>query len=154
MRVPVSWLREFVKLGPQVTDAQIQEAFVSLGFEVESVIIHGSVTGELLTGEVVEIKHLDQLGANQKVMLKLTIPTKVNLYEDLTRHPKIIRVVALSGGYTRADANRELAKHRGLIASFSRALTEGLSINQSEAEFDKALDDSIESIYQTSTNKM
>lgn len=60
MRVPVSWLRELVKLGPQVTDAQIQEAFVSLGFEVESVIIHGSVTGELLTGEVVEIKHLDQ----------------------------------------------------------------------------------------------
>lgn len=100
------------------------------------------------------IKQLDQLGANQKVMLKLTIPTKVNLYEDLTRHPKIIRVVALSGGYTRADANRELAKHRALIASFSRALTEGLSINQSEAEFNKTLDDSIESIYQASTNKM
>lgn len=99
------------------------------------------------------LAQLDSLSTDQKIMLKLTIPTEANLYEDLTKHPKVIRVVALSGGYTREHANELLAKNRGMIASFSRALAEGLSANQSEAEFDKVLDQSIESIFQASTEK-
>jgi fructose-bisphosphate aldolase class I len=96
---------------------------------------------------------LDSLAADQNVMLKLTIPTEANLYEDLMSHPNIIRIVALSGGYTREHANELLAQNRGMIASFSRALAEGLNANQSESEFDKVLNESIESIYQASTNK-
>ena len=86
-------------------------------------------------------------------MLKLTIPTEVDLYEDLAKHPKVIRVVALSGGYSRAEANALLSKHHGLIASFSRALTEGLSVKQIEAEFDRLLAGAIDSIYLASTQK-
>lgn len=99
------------------------------------------------------LKHLDKLSADQNVMLKLTIPSVENFYEDLVNHPRVVRVVALSGGYSRAQANEELRKHRGLIASFSRALTEGLSVNQSEKEFDAILDGAIESIYLASTKK-
>lgn len=99
------------------------------------------------------LKHLDSLPADQKVMLKLTIPTVPNFYEELVNHPKILRVVALSGGYTREDANAALSRNTGLIASFSRALTEGLSAKQSDAEFDKALDSSIQSIFDASTLK-
>ena len=90
----------------------------------------------------------------QRVIFKLTIPTKDNFYEELTKHPKVIRVVALSGGYSRHDANELLEKHRGLIASFSRALTEGLSVKQSDAEFDAVLDGAIQSIYQASVHKV
>ncbi|MEN9693390.1 MAG: hypothetical protein RLZZ330_1034 [Actinomycetota bacterium] len=99
------------------------------------------------------LKHLDSLPSDQKVMLKLTIPTTPNFYEELVNHPKILRLVALSGGYTREDANAALAKNNGLIASFSRALTEGLSVKQSEEGFDKALDASIQSIFEASTKK-
>lgn len=120
--------------------------------EVDIKSPHKAECEDALKTELIE--KLNQLKVDQKVMLKLTIPTKTNLYEELTHHQNIIRVVALSGGYSREDANRELAKHRGLIASFSRALTEGLSINQSEADFDKLLDSSIESIYQASVNKV
>lgn len=90
----------------------------------------------------------------ERVIFKLTIPNVDNFYEELTKHPKVIRVVALSGGYSRAEANSLLAKQRGLIASFSRALTEGLSVKQSEVEFDQVLDWSIQSIFEASTNKM
>ena len=100
------------------------------------------------------LAQLDGLAPDQKIMLKLTLPDEANLYEELVKHPKVIRVVALSGGYSREHANQLLAKNRGLIASFSRALTEGLSAKQSEQEFDKALDDSIESIYQASIEKV
>jgi fructose-bisphosphate aldolase, class I len=96
------------------------------------------------------LKQLDALGADQKVMLKLSIPTVDGFYSELVRHPKVVRVVALSGGYSRDDSNTMLAKNPGVIASFSRALTEGLSAQQSDAEFNGALDKAIESIYQAS----
>ena len=99
------------------------------------------------------LAQLDDLASDQKIMLKLTLPDEANLYEELVNHPKVIRVVALSGGYSREHANQLLAKNRGLIASFSRALTEGLSAKQSDQEFDKALDESIESIYKASVEK-
>ena len=93
---------------------------------------------------------LDKLPEGQLVMLKLTIPSKDNLYADLITHPRVLKVVALSGGYSRAEANEKLARQKGMVASFSRALTEGLTAQQSAAEFDAALDAAIESIYQAS----
>jgi fructose-bisphosphate aldolase class I len=98
-----------------------------------------------------EIKsNLDKLPDGQLVMLKLTIPTRDNLFADLISHPRVLKVVALSGGYSRAEANEKLARQKGMVASFSRALTEGLTAQQSAAEFDAALDNAIESIYQAS----
>jgi len=96
------------------------------------------------------LKHLDTLGPEQQVMLKLTIPSVDDFYADLVEHPNVLRVVALSGGYSREEANRLLARNHGVIASFSRALTEGLTAQQSEAEFNRVLDASIASIYQAS----
>ena len=96
------------------------------------------------------LKALDALGGDQKVMLKLTIPSVDGFYAELVRHPRVLRVVALSGGYSRAESNALLARNPGVIASFSRALTEGLSAQQSEDEFNAALDESVESIYQAS----
>ena len=103
---------------------------------------------DLLKAEV--MAQLDRLPEGQLVMLKLTIPTRDNLYADCIRHPRVLKVVALSGGYSRADANEKLARQHGMVASFSRALTEGLTAQQSDAEFDQALDVAIESIYQAS----
>lgn len=91
-------------------------------------------------------RHLDALPADQQVMLKLTLPTKANLYKPLVDHPRVMRVVALSGGYSRDEANALLAQNTGMIASFSRALTEGLSAQQSDAEFNAVLDTTIQSI--------
>ena len=105
---------------------------------------------EILKREI--LKALETI--DQRVIFKLTIPSVDNFYEELTKHPKVIRVVALSGGYSRHDANELLAKHRGLIASFSRALTEGLSVKQSDAEFVAVLDGAIQSIYQASVHKV
>lgn len=96
------------------------------------------------------LAELDKLTVDQKVMLKLTLPNEDNFYRDCIEHPNVIRVVALSGGYSRDDANRKLSHNHGMIASFSRALTEGLSAKQSDGEFDAALDTAIESIYQAS----
>ncbi|PIE42182.1 MAG: fructose bisphosphate aldolase [Gammaproteobacteria bacterium] len=96
------------------------------------------------------LAELDQLGDDQNVMLKLTLPTVVNFYRELVEHPRVVRVVALSGGYSREQANRLLKQNDGIIASFSRALSEGLSAQQSDAEFSRTLDASIESIYQAS----
>ncbi|WP_084124247.1 fructose bisphosphate aldolase [Demequina sp. NBRC 110054] len=95
------------------------------------------------------LSHLDALG-DRKVALKLTIPTVDGLWSDLIAHPNVARVVALSGGYTRAEANERLARNPGLIASFSRALLEGLTVDQPDAEFDKLLGESIVSIYAAS----
>ena len=100
--------------------------------------------------KVAILENLNQLTGDQAVMLKLSIPTVPNLYQDLVNHPKVVRVVALSGGYSRDDANALLAKNAGVIASFSRALAEGLSAKQSDAEFDAALDASVSSIYAAS----
>ena len=83
-------------------------------------------------------------------MLKLTLPTVENFYEEVTKHPRVVRVVALSGGYSREKANDILSKNTGVIASFSRALTEGLSAQQSDDEFNKTLGTTIEGIYQAS----
>jgi fructose-bisphosphate aldolase, class I len=99
-------------------------------------------------------RQLDLLPADKRVIFKLSIPTVADLYREFTEHPKVIRVVALSGGYTRDEANRELRKQHGMIASFSRALAEGLSAQQSDADFDRVLDESISSIYQASTAKL
>ncbi len=95
-------------------------------------------------------KHLDALPDGVLVMLKLTIPDRDDLYTDLIHHPRVLKVVALSGGYSREEANARLRRQHGMVASFSRALTEGLSAQQSDAEFDAALDAAIESIFQAS----
>jgi fructose-bisphosphate aldolase class I len=92
------------------------------------------------------VTHLGTLGDDQQVMLKLTLPDTDDLYRDLVDHPRVMRVLALSGGYTRAEACERLARNHGVIASFSRALTEGLTIQQSDAEFDKTLDEAISEI--------
>lgn len=96
------------------------------------------------------LKNLDKLPEGQKVMLKLTIPTVPNFFKPLIDHPKVMRVVALSGGYSREDANAMLAKNTGLIASFSRALSEGLSAQQSDAAFNGELEKTVQSIYDAS----
>lgn len=95
------------------------------------------------------LTQLNLLG-DEKVMLKLTLPSEANFYKELVDHPKVIKVVALSGGYSRDDANAKLAENKGMIASFSRALTEGVSAQQSDEEFEATLDAAIESIYQAS----
>jgi fructose-bisphosphate aldolase class I len=93
---------------------------------------------------------LDALPSDQQVMLKLTLPEQDGFYSGLVAHPNILRVVALSGGYSREEANDRLARNPGVIASFSRALTEGLSAQQSDADFDATLDGAIKSIYEAS----
>jgi len=95
-------------------------------------------------------KGLDALPEGQLVMLKLTLPNEDDLYAEFTKHPRVLKVVALSGGYSRADANAKLARQHGMVASFSRALTEGLTAQQSDAEFNAALDQAIQSIYDAS----
>ncbi len=106
---------------------------------------------DILTEEIA--KELDKLNDDQFVMLKLTIPTKPNQYKSLIEHPNVIRVVALSGGYSRDKANELLKENEGLIASFSRALVTDLFAGQSKEEFDKGLADAVESIYDASVNK-
>ncbi len=96
------------------------------------------------------LRHLEAQPADQPVMLKLSIPSIDDFYLDLVQHPKVLRVVALSGGYPRDDANARLARNHGMIASFSRALTEGLSATQSEAEFDSVFDATIQGIFEAS----
>lgn len=93
---------------------------------------------------------LDKLPENHKVMLKLTLPETADFYQALVEHPKVLRVVALSGGYPRDESNARLAKNHGMIASFSRALTEGLNVNQTDEAFNQTLDKAIESIYNAS----
>ena len=93
---------------------------------------------------------LDKLPEGEQIMLKLTIPTKANAYAELIAHPKVLRVVALSGGYSREDSNKLLAENEGLIASFSRALSEGLSASQSDEDFNTMLQEATDSIYEAS----
>ena len=96
------------------------------------------------------LAELNKLADGQEVMLKLTLPNGDNFYAELVAHPRVVRVVALSGGYSREESNAKLARNNGVIASFSRALTEGLSAKQSDDEFNKMLDDTIEGIYRAS----
>jgi len=149
----------------KLTNAEGIKAVVKQQFEIAAQVLgHGLVpivepevdinapdkagAEKILKAEL--IAALDKLPANQQVMLKLTIPEVDNFYAELVKHPRVLKVVALSGGYSRDDANKRLAKQNGMIASFSRALTEGLTAQQSDAEFNGALDKAIESIYQAS----
>jgi len=103
---------------------------------------------ELLKSSI--LAELDALPAGRFVMLKLTLPEKDDHYAELVGHPKVVRVVALSGGYTREEGNRRLRRNHGIVASFSRALVEGLSARQSDAEYNALLDASIQSIFEAS----
>ena len=103
---------------------------------------------ELLKAAI--LVRLDELPDGHLVMLKLTLPEQANFYGDFVRHPKVVRVVALSGGYTRQEANDRLRKNHGVVASFSRALVEGLTAQQSDAEFNAMLDAYIQSIFEAS----
>ena len=144
------------------------EAVVSQQFEIGKEIIAGGLipiiepevnikseqkaqAEEILKSSLVN--HLNKLNENQAVMLKLSLPTKPNLYQELVNHPRVLKVVALSGGYSRNDANKMLAENNGVIASFSRALTEGLSAKQSDDQFDAMLDSTIQSIFNASVTK-
>ncbi|MGH7500703.1 MAG: fructose bisphosphate aldolase [Longimicrobiales bacterium] len=93
---------------------------------------------------------LESIPEDQSVMFKLTLPEEADFYRELVEHPRVLKVVALSGGYSREEANARLARNPGVVASFSRALTEGLRADQSEKEFDRALDEAIQSIYEAS----
>jgi len=144
------------------------EAVVSQQFEIGKEIIAGGLipiiepevnikseqkaqAEEILKSSLVN--HLNKLGENQTVMLKLSLPSKPNLYQELVNHPRVLKVVALSGGYSRDDANKMLAENNGVIASFSRALTEGLSAKQNDDQFDAMLDSTIQSIFNASVTK-
>ncbi len=132
-------------LGRQVLEAglvPILEPEISIG------ISDKAEAEDLLRAELV--KHAETLPEGSEVMLKLTLPEVANHYAALVDHPRILRVVALSGGYVRDEANARLAKNRGVIASFSRALTEGLSAGQSDADFNATLAATIDSIYRAS----
>jgi fructose-bisphosphate aldolase class I len=154
-------MRSFIK---QANEAGIN-AIVNQQFELAAQIIAGGLvpivepevdihcqekakTEGLLKGAILE--KLNQLPNGQIVMLKLTLPEQDNFYADFVKHPKVLRVVALSGGYSRDDANNRLRRNHAVIASFSRALAEGLSAQQSDAEFNAVLDKSIQSIFQAS----
>ena len=116
--------------------------------EVDIHCPHKADAEKLLKSAVMDA--LNGLAPNELVMLKLTLPEVDDFYQDCIKQPNVVRVVALSGGYSRADANTRLARNHGMVASFSRALTEGLTKQQSDAAFDSALDAAIEGIYQAS----
>jgi fructose-bisphosphate aldolase class I len=107
---------------------------------------------EILLQEL--LRHLDRLPEEHRVMLKLTIPAKAGLFQPLVDHPRVLRVVALSGGVSRDEACSELAKNQGMIASFSRALLEELRDHMSDEEFDRSLGSAIDQIHHASTNKV
>ena len=96
------------------------------------------------------LAHLNRLGPDERVIFKLTLPEEADFYAECVDHPRLLKLVALSGGYTREEANARMSRNRGVVASFSRALTEGLNAGQSESEFNSMLDSSIASIFQAS----
>jgi len=116
--------------------------------EVNITIADKAAAEDLLRDEI--LKHLDAMPEDKQVMLKLSIPTKANQYKPLIDHPRVMRVVALSGGYSRDEANAKLAQNAGMIASFSRALTEGLSAQQGDDAFNTTLATAIDAIYEAS----
>lgn len=116
--------------------------------EVTISISDKAAAEDMLLAEI--LRHLDKVPDGQQVMLKLTLPEVANHYAPLVDHPKVMQVVALSGGYSRDEANAKLARNRGVIASFSRALTEGLSAQQSDAAFNAMIAETIDSIYRAS----
>jgi len=154
-------MRSVIKLGnPTGVDAVVRQQF-EVGRQIldaglvpiiePEVDIHSPEKGaaeDLLKDAI--LARLGELASDQQVMLKLSIPDKDGFYTELVEHPKVLRVVALSGGYTREEANERLARNHGVVASFSRALTEGLTAQQSDEEFDNALNAAIQSIYEAS----
>jgi fructose-bisphosphate aldolase, class I len=154
-------MRSFIKLAnrkgiQQIVDQQFEigKKILAAGLVpiIEPEVDINSHEKEQAEG-ILKLELLDQLNKlkdNQNVMLKLTLPSQDNFYSDLVAHPRVIRVVALSGGYARDEANKMLAKNNGVIASFSRALTEGLSAQQSDKEFDDALDKAVQGIFEAS----
>jgi len=116
--------------------------------EVDIHCLEKAKAEELLKSAI--LRELEALPSGQLVMLKITLPERDDLYAEVVRHPKVVRVVALSGGYTRDEGNRRLRKNHGVVASFSRALVEGLSVQQSDAQYNALLDASIQSIFEAS----
>jgi fructose-bisphosphate aldolase class I len=154
-------MRSVIKLADDAGVKQIVDQQFSIGREILGAGLVPIIEPEVdikspQKAEAEELLHsalvaeLDQLGSDQRVMLKLTLPDRDDLYADLVAHPRVLRVVALSGGYSRADANDRLGRNHGVVASFSRALTEGLSAQQSDAEFNAMLDESIQAIFDAS----
>ena len=133
------------EIGRQIADAGLVPIIEP---EVDIKAVDNAEAEQLMHDRI--LAQLDALPEPTQVMLKLTIPSQDNLFADLIAHPRVMRVVALSGGYSRDEANARLARNPGVIASFSRALTEGLSAQQGDAEFNQALDATIESIYRAS----
>ncbi|OXS26679.1 MAG: fructose bisphosphate aldolase [Acetobacterium sp. MES1] len=133
---------------------EVGRAIVAAGFipilepEVDIHTPNKAEAEAILKQEILE--HLKALEPSCQIMFKLTIPDVDNFYQEVIAHPNVVRTVALSGGYSREESNIKLTKNPKLIASFSRALTEGLNVGQSDAEFDKVLDESIQSIYEAS----
>lgn len=138
-------VRQQFEIGKQIADAGLVPI---LEPEVDITIADKAEAEDILLKDIQE--ELAGLPADTKIMLKLSIPTKPGLYTELMKDPHIVRIVALSGGYSRKEANELLKKNPGLIASFPRALSEGLNANQTEEAFDKMMDDSIQSIYEAS----
>jgi fructose-bisphosphate aldolase, class I len=154
-------MRSFIK---QANDAGIND-IVNQQFELAAQIIAGELM-PIIEPEVdihcpekakaegslkaAILGKLNQVSTGQLVMLKLTLPEQDNFYADFVKHSKVLRVIALSGGYSREEANNRLRRNHGIIASFSRALAEGLSAQQSDAEFNAVLDKSIQSIFEAS----
>ena len=154
-------MRSVIKLGNKtgISDVvkqqfEIGKEIVSAGLvpiiepEVDIKSPEKSAAEVLLKAEI--LGQLNSLAGDQNVMLKLTLPNETGFYSELVKHPRVVRVVALSGGYSREEANKQLAKNPGVIASFSRALTEGLSAQQTESQFNGALDAAIQSIFDAS----
>ncbi len=154
-------MRSVIKLANQSGIADVVKQQFEIGKQIVAVglvpIIEPEVdinSPEKSAAEVVLkaeiISQLNSLNGDQNVMLKLTLPNETGFYLELVKHPRVVRVVALSGGYSREEANKQLAKNHGVIASFSRALTEGLSAQQSETQFNGALDAAIQAIFEAS----
>ncbi len=129
------------EVGQQILDAGLVPIIEP---EVDIHSAEKAAAEELLRAGI--LRRLDGVSGDQQVMLKLTLPDEDDFYAELVEHPKVLRVVALSGGYARDEANAKLARNHGVIASFSRALTDGLTAQQTDAEFDAMLDETIASI--------
>lgn len=154
-------MRSVVKLANQAGITAIVEQQFAVGKQIlaaglipiiePEVDIHSAekAQAEALLKEAIVLQ-LNALADDQVVMLKLTLPEQADFYSDLVNHPKVLSVVALSGGYSRDDANQKLSNNKGMIASFSRALTQGLSAQQSDDEFNSMLNDAIQGIYNAS----
>ena len=154
-------MRSVIKLGNKTGISEVVKQQFEVGKEIISAGLVPIIEPEvdikspeksdaevLLKAEILD--QLNSLAGDQNVMLKLTLPNEPGFYAELVKHPRVVRVVALSGGYSREDANKKLAQNQGVIASFSRALTEGLSAQQSETQFNGTLDAAIQAIYEAS----